>query len=73
MSALAPAEIRALSRILEELDYYQLLHVAPGATAQQIRTAYHDCSRNFHPDANRNVPDELRPSVERIAKRVTEA
>lgn len=73
MSALAPAEIRALSRILEELDYYQLLHVEPGATAQQVRNAYHDCSRNFHPDAHRQIAAELRSSVEQISKRVCEA
>jgi len=73
VSELAPAEIRALSRIVEELDYYQLLHIDPSATAQQIRSAYHECSRSFHPDAHRQTDSELRRSVEQIAKRVTEA
>lgn len=73
MSALAPAEIRALSRILEELDYYQLLHVEPAASAQEIRGAYHACSRCFHPDRHRDVDAELQQSVDRIAKRVSEA
>jgi DnaJ-class molecular chaperone len=73
VSTLAPAEIRALSRILEELDYYQLLHVEPAASAQEIRSAYHACSRSFHPDRHREVEAELQQSVDRIAKRVSEA
>jgi len=72
-SDLAPAEIMALARILDELDYYQLLHLEPGATASEVRAAYHATSRSFHPDANRDLGAEERAAVERIAKRVTEA
>lgn len=70
---MAPTEILALGRIVDELDYYQLLHLKAGATAGDVKRAYHATSRVFHPDANRHLDRELREAVERIAKRVTEA
>lgn len=73
MATLDPMEIVALARIMDELDYYQLLHVEPEATASQIRKAFHDSSRHFHPDANRLLPPELRDHCTRISKRITEA
>lgn len=73
MAALDPMEIVALARIMDELDYYQLLHVSPDASASEIRKAFHESSRHFHPDANRSLPDELREHCGRISKRVTEA
>jgi curved DNA-binding protein CbpA len=73
MAELAPTEIKALGRIIDELTYYQLLHLEPGASARDVKRAYHATSRAFHPDANRHLTDEMRTSVERIAKRITEA
>ena len=73
MSDLAPTEIQALARIMDELDYYQLMHVQRGATPREVKTAYHSTSRVFHPDANRHLDPELRDAVATITKRVTEA
>lgn len=73
MSQLPASEIQALSRIIEELDYYQLLHVPRTAQAGEVRKAYHATSRNFHPDANRHLPSELHGAVNVIAKRIAEA
>jgi DnaJ-class molecular chaperone len=70
---LAPTEIQALARVLDELDYYRLLHVAPSANARDVKEAYFASSRAFHPDANRHLGAELRAAIDRIAKRVTEA
>ena len=70
---LAPTEIKALARILDELDYYGLLHVPPGADAARVKRAYFASSRAFHPDANRHLPEDLQAAIARIAKRVTEA
>lgn len=67
------AEIRALAGILEELDYYQVLELAPDAPSSAVRTAYHGVSRRFHPDAHRDAPPELQQHVARIAKRIAEA
>ena len=73
MSDLAPAEIQALARIMDELDYYQLMHVQRGATVRDVKTAYYSTSRVFHPDVNRHLGPELRDAVATITKRVTEA
>ncbi len=73
MAALEAAEIRALDRILDELDYYEVLEIRRGAPGSAIRAAYHKASRLYHPDVNRGLDADLREPVERIAKRVTEA
>jgi DnaJ-class molecular chaperone len=73
VSGFAPSEIQALSRIIDELDYYQLIDVSRGATARDVKKAYYTISRSFHPDANRHLEGELRDAVKHIAKRITEA
>jgi len=70
---MAPGEIVALARILEELDYYQLLDLRRDAGAAEVKRAYHNSSRTFHPDANRHVEGDLRAASATIAKRITEA
>ncbi|NJL92671.1 MAG: VWA domain-containing protein [Anaerolineae bacterium] len=35
-------------------NYYAILGVSPDATAADIRTAYRQAARRFHPDANKN-------------------
>jgi DnaJ-class molecular chaperone len=70
---MAPSEIVALSRIIEELDYYQLLDLRRDAGSGEVKRAYHNSSRNFHPDANRHLDGELRAASHAIAKRITEA
>jgi DnaJ-class molecular chaperone len=69
----ATSEIRALAQILDELDYYSVLEIGPGASASEIRIAYHSATRRFHPDGHREIGDDLRPALGRIAKRVAEA
>jgi len=70
---MAPTEILALARILDELDYYQVLHVTPEASMTEVRRAYHQSSRAFHPDANRHLTGAHREAVVAIARRITEA
>jgi curved DNA-binding protein CbpA len=72
VAKLAPTEIKALVRIMEELDYYQLMDVPRGASAREVKAAYYASSRAFHPDANRHLTPDLRDAVAKIAKRVTE-
>ena len=59
MSALAPTEIEALARIIDDLDYYQLLHLKPDASPRDIKNAYYASSRAFHPDLYRNLDVDL--------------
>lgn len=73
MPTLAPPEIKALARIVDDLDYYEVLDAPRGASGASLRSAYHAAFRRFHPDAHRHLEPELRFAVERIAKRVTEA
>jgi len=70
---LPPLEIRALAKIIDELDYYQILHLEPDARQSDVKLAYFATSRTFHPDANRHLKEPLLGQCTRIAKRVTEA
>jgi hypothetical protein len=36
-------------------DYYGLLKISPTATDDQVRVAYHEAARRYHPDANRSA------------------
>lgn len=73
VAAHATTEIRALAQILDELDYYSVLEIAPDASVSEIRAAYHRATRRFHPDGHRQIGDDMRPVLGRIAKRVAEA
>jgi DnaJ-class molecular chaperone len=70
---LAPAEIKALAKLVDELDYYQILEVPRDAPTSGIKSGYHTVSRRYHPDANRALRGEVRQNLEHVAKRVTEA
>jgi DnaJ-class molecular chaperone len=67
------SEIQALARIMDELNYYQILHLERGASATVIKQAYFASSRSFHPDANRHLDEKHRDDCASISKRVTEA
>ncbi len=67
-------EVEALSRLIDELDYYQILRVQRNASLGQVRKAYHEQSLKFHPDRFFGLPEgELKSGIKKIAKRVAEA
>lgn len=66
-------EIQALAKIMDELSYYQILHLDRSTSIREIKKAYHATSRTFHPDTNRHLDPSLRQECSRISKRVTEA
>jgi DnaJ-class molecular chaperone len=66
------AEIRALSRMLDRMDYYRLFKLERAAPAPQIRAAYHRMRRGFHPDAFLGRDSDLLSAVSQISKRVNE-
>jgi curved DNA-binding protein CbpA len=68
------AETKNVARVLDRLDYYQVLGAPPDAPLEDLKRRYHQLQRNYHPDSFFNSPDrELREAVLRIAKRVAEA
>ena len=70
----SPAEIRAVARLIDDLDYYQVLRLPRAASSEAIRAAYHRESRVYPPDRYLASVDEgLRDAVNTIAKRIREA
>lgn len=72
MMMMNATEIKALARVIDRLDYYQLMKLDPRADTSQLRLAYHDARRRFHPDCFLGHPDDIRGAVDRIARRITE-
>lgn len=73
MPEISALEIKALVRILDELSYYQILHVEPTATRREIKQAYYENARTYHPDANRHLEVEMQHSCLLVSKCITEA
>lgn len=67
-------EILDLERSLDKVDLFALLKVPPGAEPAQVKAAYYELSRQFHPDRffGRNL-GSYRARVERIFRKLTEA
>jgi DnaJ-class molecular chaperone len=62
-----------LAKLVDELDYYQILEIPRDVATSGIKGGYHAVSRRYHPDANRALQGELRRCLEHVAKRVAEA
>jgi curved DNA-binding protein CbpA len=66
--------IDELYPILELLDHYQVLGLAPDVELSQIRATYFELSKVFHPDtAFRKNLGPYKAKMEAIFKRITEA
>src|SRR5688572_887750 len=50
MDALA---IRQWLAAIDAISYYDLFRIGPGASADELRTAFHGFAESFHPDAHR--------------------
>ncbi|MHB1847216.1 MAG: J domain-containing protein [Deltaproteobacteria bacterium] len=67
-------ETEALSQILEQLDYFQILKVAQTASPAEIKAAFYQESRLYHPDRYHALPAcAFKEQAGKIYKRVTEA
>lgn len=49
-------------------DYYKILNISPQAKADEIKKAYHDLAKKYHPDINKN-----NKSAEEKLKKINEA
>lgn len=67
-------EILEFEKGLETLDYFALLKVPPGSSPAEVKKAYYEASRRFHPDRfyGKNL-GSYRGRVERIFRKVSEA
>ncbi|MCY1035505.1 DnaJ domain-containing protein [Corallococcus sp. BB11-1] len=67
-------EIIELERSLDGMDHHAVLGVSRGATAAEVKQAYYNASRRFHPDRyfGKNL-GSFRARLERIFKRLTDA
>ncbi|MGO9831384.1 MAG: DnaJ domain-containing protein [Myxococcaceae bacterium] len=70
----AGAELERLFGVLDTLDYFEVMGLSPAAAPADIKRAFHQLSRTYHPDRFFQSQDaELRGRVHAIYKRVTEA
>jgi len=67
-------EVETLAGTLDQLDYYQVLKLQPGAGTAEVKAAYYRESRNYHPDRFAAVDSpELKALIGRIYRRINEA
>jgi len=66
-------EIIALDKVLDQMDYYQILRINQKAFTHEIKKAYFNQSRSFHPDKYYNEAPEIVGKISRIFKRINEA
>ncbi|MFL5321861.1 MAG: DnaJ domain-containing protein [Myxococcaceae bacterium] len=67
-------EILDLDRALDGLNYFEMLGLPPGARPDEVKKAYYEASRRYHPDRffGRNL-GSFRGRVERIFRKISEA
>jgi DnaJ-domain-containing protein 1 len=58
----------------EKPTYYELLKLKPGASAEEIRNAYHRLLKQYHPDLhNSSEYAWVKAESERMSKKISEA
>lgn len=69
------AEIESRFARLDELDHYALLGVASDASIAEIRRAYHDAARRYHPDtlARAGLEGEIRARAGKVFAAISRA
>src|SRR5205823_3346685 len=59
--------------VLDQLSYYTLLGVAPDASFDTLKRAFHTFAESFHPDVHAGRPAAQREAIALIFKRANEA
>jgi curved DNA-binding protein CbpA len=71
---LDPDSIEAfLNRLSLNTNYYEVLAVGPTASTAELKHAYYNLARKYHPDRFRSSPGELLGRVESAFARITQA
>ena len=67
-------EVETVHSLLDDLDYYRLLRLKPGAPVTEVERAFAEQSQAFHPDRFYGVRDpKLSRMVTTVFKKVSEA
>lgn len=67
-------EVETICSLLDQLNYYQVLKVEPGAPQAEVKEAFFRESRLLHPDRYFGLEDaEFKANVLEIYKRIAEA
>lgn len=68
------SELLALEGLIDVASHYDMLGVPPRASGDEIRRAYHEASRRYHPDRYfQKKLGSFRKRLERLFQRVSEA
>ena len=57
----------------KETTYYDIIGVDPNARQEEIKKAYRDKLKQYHPDIFMNQPEWVREEAERMSKKLNEA
>jgi DnaJ-domain-containing protein 1 len=66
-------EIEQRAQSIDGEDFYQMLGVAADATPEQVKSAYFQLAKNWHPDRLSSDLLDLKPLVARVFARFSEA
>jgi curved DNA-binding protein CbpA len=66
-------ELTRLYERIDDLNHFQLLQVAPTASASDVNTAYYALVKKFHPDRLPTSLTLLTPMAQLVFERITEA
>ena len=68
------AEMMALRDTLPEMTYYQILDIPKMATEEEVKKAYFQMARRFHPDRfERKVASEFKGQIDEVFDAITNA
>jgi tetratricopeptide (TPR) repeat protein len=68
------AEVEALHDKIGEMSYYQILGIGKQATEEDVKKAYFQLARKFHPDRfSRSLPAVERVKIEDVFDKITKA
>lgn len=68
------SEVEKINKDIPNLDFYQILNVPRTASQKEIKKAYFELARRYHPDRfDRDLPAETRQIIEEVFGSITSA